>query len=174
MRETTVTVRGETINLDDYEKVVVAIRRTAKVVKGGKRFTFSAMVVVGNKAGRVGWGYGKANEVPMAVEKAVRGAPRTFLRVPLVRATIPHSVEGKVAASRVLLRPACPGTGIKAGLCARAVLEMAGIRDVLTKVSGSTNAINVVKATHRALAQLRTKKQVEELRGVAIGKEKTA
>jgi small subunit ribosomal protein S5 len=173
--ENKVVLRGREINLDDYEKALVSVRRTSKVVKGGKRFTFNALVVVGNRNGEVGWGYGKANEVPLAVEKAIRNAPRTFIRVPLVRATIPHTVWGKAAATRVLLKPACSGTGIKAGLSARAVLEMAGIRDVLSKVFGSTNPLNVVKATHQALSRLRTKKEVETLRGVRIGaREETA
>lgn len=161
-----VVYRGETIRLDDFDKVVVKFRRTVKVVKGGKRFAIGALVVIGDRRGRVAWGYGKANEVPFAVDKGVRNAAKRLIRVPVVGTTIPHAVECKASATRVLLRPACPGTGIKAGLSVRPVLELAGVRDVITKVHGSTNALNVVKATYEALRMLRTKADIEKTRGV--------
>jgi small subunit ribosomal protein S5 len=161
-----VVVRGETIRLDDFEKVVVKFRRTVKVVKGGKRFSIGALVVIGNRRGRVAWGYGKANEVPFAVDKAVRDAAKRLIAVPVVGTTIPHRIERKVSATRVMLRAACPGTGIKAGLSVRPMLELAGVRDVLTKVHGSTNPINVVKATYECLRDLRTIKEIAKMRGV--------
>jgi small subunit ribosomal protein S5 len=152
----------------EFEEIVVKVKRCAKTVKGGKRFSFNAMVVVGDRKGRVGWGYGKANEVPFAVNKGMQEARKNLIRVPLAQTTIPHEVETKYRATRVLLRPACSGTGVKAGAAARAVLELAGIENVLTKVYGSTNPINVVKATFECLRSLRTKKQVEQTRGVRI------
>lgn len=158
--------RREQDPLDAYDKVVVKFRRTTKVVKGGKRFTISALVVIGDKRGKVGWGYGKAKEVPFAVEKGVKDAAKRLITVPVVGTTIPHAIERKSCATYVLLRPACPGTGIKAGLSARPMLELAGIRDILTKVSGSTNPINVVKATYECLHDLRTKQQIESARGI--------
>lgn len=147
---------------------VVQIRRCACVVKGGRRFSFTALVVVGNHEGRVGWGYGKAAEVPLAVEKAVKSAERNTLRVPLSETTIPHQIVGRYRASRVLLLPARPGTGIIAGECVRAVVESAGITDILTKSFGSNNPINLVKATFDGLARLRTRDDVERLRGVPV------
>lgn len=150
---------------DDYEEIVVKVKRCAKVVKGGKRFSFSALVVVGNRKGMVGWGYGKANEVPFAVEKGMKEARKSLIPVPLKEATIPHEIRRKYGATEVLLRPACKGTGTKAGAAARAVLELAGIHDVLSKVFGSTNPINVVRATMDCLTHLRTKQQIDALRG---------
>ena len=153
---------------EDLEEIVVKVKRCAKVVKGGKRFSFNALVVVGDRKGRVGWGYGKANEVPFAVNKGIQEGKKNLIGVPIVRTTIPHEIREKHGATSVILRPACEGTGIKAGAAARAVLELAGIHNVLTKVFGSTNPINVVKATFGALLRLRTIGQVEATRGVQL------
>lgn len=153
---------------DELEEIVVKVKRCAKVVKGGKRFSFNALVVVGDRKGRVGWGYGKANEVPFAVNKGIQEGKKSLISVPVVRTTIPHEIREKHGATRVILRPACEGTGIKAGAAARAVLELAGIHNVLSKVFGSTNPINVVKATFSALGRLRPIGRVEEIRGVPL------
>lgn len=153
---------------DGLEEIVVKVKRCTKVVKGGKRLSFAALVVVGDRAGKVGYGYGKANEVPFAVEKAIKEAKDNLIMVPLVRTTIPHTISSKFSATTVLLRPAAGGTGTKAGAAARAVLELAGVRDILSKVSGSTNPTNVVKATIDCLRKLRTKKQFEDLRALKI------
>ena len=153
---------------DELEEIVVKVKRCAKVVKGGKRFSFNALVVVGDRKGRVGWGYGKANEVPFAVNKGIQEGKKSLIEVPVVKTTIPHEIREKHGATSVILRPACEGTGIKAGAAARAVLELAGIHNVLTKVFGSTNPINVVKATFGALEKLRTIGQIEETRGVQL------
>jgi small subunit ribosomal protein S5 len=147
---------------------VIKIRRCAAVVKGGRRFSFSGMVVVGNGRGKVGAGYGKANEVPPAVEKAIKDGSRRMIEVPLEGNTISHAVQGHFGASDVVLLPASPGTGVIAGAAVRAVCEAAGIHDVLTKAYGSTNPINVVKATLDALQSLRTKPEIERLRGVPL------
>jgi small subunit ribosomal protein S5 len=147
---------------------VVKIKRCAAVVKGGRRFSFAAMVVVGDRSGKVGWGYGKANEVPPSVEKAVKQGTRNMITVPLQGSTIPHAVKGHDGAAKVLLIPAGPGTGIIAGDAVRAVCEAAGIRDILTKSLGTTNPILLVKATFDALTQLRTRQEVEVLRGVTL------
>lgn len=148
---------------------VVKINRCAKVMKGGRRFSFSALVVVGDGAGQVGVGYGKANDVPTAVEKGVKEARKNLTRISLVEGrTLPHGVIGKFGAAKVVLLPASPGTGVIAGASARAVLTAAGIQDVLTKSLGSPNPVNLVKATMLGLESLRTKEQVEALRGVAI------
>jgi small subunit ribosomal protein S5 len=138
------------------------------VVKGGRRFSFAAMVVVGDGKGRVGWGYGKANEVPPAVEKAQKQATRSLLQVPLIEGTIPHAVKIKYGPARVLLMPAGPGTGVIAGAAVRAVCEAAGIHNILTKSYGTNNPVAVVKATIAALAQLRTREDVETLRKVKL------
>jgi small subunit ribosomal protein S5 len=151
-----------------FEDTVVKVFRCSKVVKGGRRFSFAALVVVGDRAGTVGIGYGKANEVPLAVEKGVKDAKKSLQRIALVDRTIPHRVDGKYGATRIILVPASPGTGVIAGSSARAVLEYAGVQDVLTKVYGSTSAKNVVKATLNGLLRLRTKDEVESLRGVKI------
>lgn len=148
---------------------VVAINRSAAVVKGGRRFSFSALSVVGNRDGLVGIGYGKAKEVPSAVEKSVKDGRKRLMEVPREGTTIPHPVEGVFCSSRVRLIPAAEGTGIIAGKAVRKVLELAGIQDILTKTYGSTNALNVVKATMDALSRLRTRQDVETLRGVNIG-----
>src|ERR1700712_1319816 len=156
---------------DKLEDRVVKIRRCAAVVKGGRRFSFNALVVVGDKKGRVSYGYGKANEVPPAVEKAIKegeGNVGRSKKVAVRGSTIPHRVIGKYGASRVILVPAGPGTGVKAGPGVREVLQACGITNILTKVHGSTNPINLVKATLQGLSQLRTKEEVAKLRGVAL------
>ena len=149
-------------------ETVVKINRCAAVVKGGRRFSFSALLTVGDQAGVVGLGFGKAKMVPNAVEKGVKDGRKNLVRVPMVGTTIPHEVIGRFCASKVILIPAAPGTGVIAGHAVRAVLESAGVRDILTKCYGSTNPVNLVKATFDGLAQLRTKKQVEKLRGVKL------
>ncbi|MHC4913651.1 MAG: 30S ribosomal protein S5 [Planctomycetota bacterium] len=150
------------------EDTVVKIFRCSKVVKGGRRFSFAALVVVGDRAGTVGIGYGKANEVPLAVEKAIKDAKKSLHKIPLVGRTIPHRIDGKYRATKIALVPASPGTGVIAGSSARAVLEFAGVQDVLTKVYRSTSAKNVVKATMDGLLRLRSKEIVESLRGVEV------
>ena len=150
------------------EDTVVKVYRCAKVVKGGRRFSFGALVVVGDRKGTVGIGYAKANEVPQAVEKGVKEAKKDLRKIPLLGRTLPHQVMGKFGATRVTLVPASPGTGVIAGLSARAVLEYAGVQDVLTKVYGSTSAKNVLKATMDGLMKLRTKEVIERLRGVEV------
>jgi small subunit ribosomal protein S5 len=152
----------------DWSESVVAIRRCAAVVKGGRRFSFNALVVVGNGRGNIAWGYGKANEVPPAVEKGVKDAHKQMNKVHLKRGTIPHRVIGRCGAARVVMLPASPGTGVIAGGAVRAVVQAAGITDILTKSYGSTNKLNLVKATINALTQLRTKDEVARLRGVAL------
>jgi len=147
---------------------VIKIRRCAAVVKGGRRFSFTAMVVVGDGQGRVGWGYGKANEVPPAVEKAVKDGSRNMETISLAGTTIAHEVKGRFGAARVILVPASPGTGVIAGAAVRAVCEVCGIRDILTKSFGTNNPINLVKATISALKQLRSPAEVERLRGVSL------
>lgn len=147
---------------------VVQIRRCACVVKGGRRFSFAALVVVGDQDGRVGYGYGKAKEVPLAVEKATKSANRRLQPVHLSGSTIPHRVVGRFGASEVLLIPASPGTGVIAGATVGAVLESAGIKDILTKSRGSSNPLNLVKATFNALEKLRTREAISRLRGVEV------
>ena len=152
----------------EFQDRVVEIRRVAKVVKGGRRFNFSALVVVGDGKGRVGAGLGKANTVPAAIQKGQDRAKRNMFQVPMRNTTIPHEVVGKFESSDVLLKPASEGTGVIAGGGVRAVLELAGIKDVLTKALGSTTAVNLVQATVEGLQRLRTKADIEQARGVKI------
>lgn len=156
------------IETGKLEETVVKIKRCTNVTKGGKSLSFNALAVVGDKNGRVGYGFGKARDVPNAVGKAVKDAHRSLISVPIKNGTIPHEVWGCYKSARVFLKPAAPGTGIKAGASARSVLESVGIRDILTKCYGTRNTTNVVKATIEGLKLLKTKQQVELLRGVKI------
>jgi small subunit ribosomal protein S5 len=152
----------------EFEENVVKVYRCATVVKGGRRFSFAALVVVGDKKGRVGIGYGKANEVPSAVEKANKAARRNLMRIQLVGTTIPHAITAKYGASKVRIIPAGEGTGVIAGASVRAVLELAGVKDVLTKCYGSTSPKNLVRAAFSALEQLRSRDDVARLRAVEL------
>ena len=164
--------RGRDRGFDDdrggFEDTLVKLYRCATVVKGGRRFSFGALVVVGDKLGQVGYGYGKANEVPSAVEKGVKLGRRSLVRVPLRGTTIPHRVLGRFGASRIVMLLAAEGTGVIAGAAPRAVLELAGVKNVLTKCYGSTSPKNLVKATMNGLQALRTRAMVEALRGVKL------
>lgn len=151
----------------------VSVRRVAKVVKGGRRFSLSALVVVGDQNGHIGEGLGKANEAPESIRKATEKAKRNLFKVPLVNGTIPHEIEGSFGSAHVMLRPAAPGTGMIAGGGVRPVLEVAGVRDVLTKSLGSSNAHNVVHATIAALKGLRSREQVAKTRGKSVEELKT-
>ena len=155
-------------NDDKYIERVVTIKRVSKVVKGGRRFTFTALVVVGDGEGTVGVGYGKAKEVPSAIAKAGEIAKKNFFHVPMIRRTIPHLVQGEDSAGVVLLRPASPGTGVIAGGPVRAVLDCAGVHDILSKSLGSSNAINIVHATVDALKQLEQPEAVAARRGLPL------
>ena len=150
------------------EERVVQINRVAKVVKGGRRFSFSAVVVVGDGAGHVGAGLGKAGEVPEAIRKGVEDAKKNILRIPMVGTTIPHEVRTQFGASKIMLKPASQGTGVIAGGSARAVLEAAGIRDILSKTYGSTNPVNVTRATIEALRGLHSAEELGARRGVRL------
>ena len=153
---------------DQFEERVVHIRRCAAVVKGGRRFSFNALVVVGDHKGRVGWGYGKANEVPPAVEKAMKDGARNMSSIEISGGTIPHRVIRHYGAARVVMLPARPGTGVIAGAGVRAVVEAVGIHDILTKSFGSNNPTNLVKATIEGLRQLRSREEIARLRGVEL------
>ena len=160
--------RGGGAEKSAYVERVVAINRVAKVVQGGRRFSFTALVVVGDGDGMVGVGYGKAKEVPAAIAKGVEEAKKQFFRVPRIQGTIPHPVQGEKAAGVVLLRPAAPGTGVIAGGPVRAVLECAGVHDVLSRSLGSSNAINVIHATVAALKSLKRPEEIAARRGLPI------
>lgn len=151
-----------------FEERVVHINRVTKVVKGGRRFRFSALVIIGDKQGNVGFGTGKAQEVPDAIKKAVEAAKTNMINVPIVGTTIPHQATGVFGAGRVLMRPASEGTGIIAGGAVRSIFELAGINDVLSKSLGTSTPINMVRATFAGLAELRTVEQVAELRGIKV------
>jgi small subunit ribosomal protein S5 len=159
---------GEPVEKSAFVERVVTINRVSKVVKGGRRFSFTALVVVGDADGMVGVGYGKAKEVPAAIAKGVEEAKKSFFRVPRIQGTIPHPVTGEAAAGVVFLRPASPGTGVIAGGPVRAVLECAGIHDVLSKSMGSSNAINIVHATVKALRSLEEPEAVAARRGLSV------
>ena len=154
--------------VNDLQETLVKVNRSAAVVKGGRRFSFTALVVVGDGQGMVGVGYGKAKEVPAAIQKGVEEARKNFFRVPLIGGTVTHPVQGEAAAGVVMLRPASPGTGVIAGGAVRAVLECAGVHDVLAKSLGSDNAINVVHATVAALKMLQRPEEVAARRGLPI------
>lgn len=159
----------EVEELADLSETLVKVNRSAAVVKGGRRFSFSALSIVGNRDGLVGFGFGKARQVPMAIEKAAKDGRKHLQRVHVAEGgTIPHEITGRFCGAMIRLLPASPGTGIIACSSVRAVCEMAGIKNILTKSYGSTNPINLVKATLAALAQLRTRQQLSELRGVPI------
>jgi small subunit ribosomal protein S5 len=150
------------------EERVVQINRVAKVVKGGRRFSFSAVVVVGDGQGHVGAGLGKAGEVPEAIRKGVEDAKKNIIRIPMIGTTIPHEVHAEYAAAKVMLKPASQGTGVIAGGSVRAVMEAAGVRDILTKIHGSTNPVNVVRATLEALRDLKSAEEISARRGVTV------
>lgn len=161
-------IRTEQYGEQPLEDTVVKVYRNAKVVKGGRRFSFAALVVVGDRNGTVGYGYGKANEVPPAVEKAIKDAKKNLKKITVVNDTLPHEVRGKCRATDVIMLPASPGTGVIAGSSARAMLELAGVRNVLTKIYGSRSPKNVVKAVMAGLLKLQNKETIQSLRGVQI------
>ena len=156
-------------NKNEYIERVVTINRVSKVVKGGRRFSFTALVVVGDGEGTVGVGYGKAKEVPQAISKGVEEAKKNFFRVPMIRRTITHVVQGRDTAGVVLLRPAAPGTGVIAGGPVRAIMELAGVTDVLTKSLGTNNAMNIVKAAAEGLKNMQSPQEVAARRNMSVG-----
>ena len=162
--------RVKSTNDLDLKDRLVAINRVTKVTKGGRAFSFAAIVVVGDENGVIGWGLGKANEVQAAIAKGVETAKKNLVRVPVHNGTIPHEQEAKFGGSRVILKPASEGTGVKAGGAMRAVLETAGIKDVLAKSKGSSNPHNLVKATIAALEEMRSPQQVAKARGISLEK----
>jgi len=159
---------NESAPVSEFDENVIAINRSAKVVKGGKNFSFGALVVVGDRNGRVGCGYGKANEISDAIRKGGEAAKRSLVKVPMNGQTLPHEIEVKFGGARVLLRPASAGTGLIAGGAVRAILELAGIKDVLAKSLGAANAANVAKATFKAIASLSTREKAYAKRGLSV------
>ena len=159
---------GESAPVSEFDENVIAINRSAKVVKGGKNFSFGALVVVGDRNGRVGCGYGKANEISDAIRKGGEAAKRSLVKVPMNGQTLPHEIEVKFGGARVLLRPASAGTGLIAGGAVRAILELAGVKDVLAKSLGAANAANVAKATFKAISSLSTREQAFAKRGLSV------
>jgi len=157
------------IEVEEFEERVLEIRRVTKVVKGGKNLSFRAVAVVGNKNGKVGVGIGNAREVPAAIRKAIADARRNLIEVPVTKGTIPHDIVGRQDASKVILKPAAPGTGIIASAAVRAVVELAGIKNILTKSLGSTNPLNLARATFNGLKELKSLKEYADLRDLNVG-----